>query len=327
MVVDGHTFMQRAQKFFSELQANRYPNSQSLAKLCICSKNTAQRTIYRLRDEYLFPMEYDSSEKGYYLTNRNFSMPHFLPAGKDELAALLLARDLIKNLDAKDINQNLDRIWHQFISNNTQISRELEPLLSFFSSDLTVVGDVADFGVLRYVTAASTGESVRITYKSPWRHKEERIYEGQILKVHFSDGSLYLLFHDGEGHKRILNCSFIRSLSILDATVKPPPLKPGEERIISENWLQGFGIWAGEPLEDIEIKILPPAAEYYASQRWHADQEDEWEGEILVRKLRAITSPEIVRRILSVGKYITSIKPEKLRDETLSHIEAMRANL
>jgi len=220
MVVDGSSFVRRAQAFFCALKAGDRPNSSSLAKTCRCSKNTAQRTIYRLRDEYLVPLEYDSSAKGYYLKDPNYSLPAFLPPGKDELTALLLARDIIQPLEAEDLKQCLDNLWGQYSASSSAVARELEPLREVFSSDSTVVGDIADKEVVRYVMSAAAGESVRIGYRSPWRDSEDKVFEGRILRVHFSDGHLYLLFAEKSGREMILNAAFVKGYQLLPYTVK-----------------------------------------------------------------------------------------------------------
>lgn len=312
MVVDGNSFLRRARAFFLELSAGRYPNASSLAELCGCSRNTAQRTIYRLRDEYLVPLEYESSEKGYYLIDKSYQLPNVLPPGKDELTALLLVRDLAATIDAEDLQLNLDSLWSQFAANNTGITRDLEPLTQVFSCDNTIIGDIADRGLLRYVFAAAAGESVEITYRSPWRENEDKIHRGRIARAHLSDGSLYLLFIRESGREMILNAAFIHDYKVLSESLPIPPTKP--ENSGAENWLKGFGIWAGTDLTEIELQILPPASMYYAAQRWHADQTDTWDGEVLIRKIPGIVSPEIVRRVLSLGRFVKSVKPDSLRD-------------
>jgi len=313
MVVDGCTFLRRAQIFLRELKACTYPNSSSLAKLCACSKNTAQRTIYRLRDEYFLPLRYDPSAKGYALTDQSYTLPAVLPPGKDELIALLLARDMIKNIDADDIRANLDNLWGQFAAANPCAGRELEAYAKVFSCDTTIVGDLADRGLLTFVFFAKAGESLRITYKSPWRHTQDKVYEGRVLRVHFSDGNLYLLFAEKSGREMILNASFIKEFKVLDYSVSIARHEPGNV-VGSEHWLEGFGIWAGETPEMIEVKIAPPAAEYYAAQRWHGDQEDVWEEGVLVRRFPGICAPEVVRRVLSLGGHVRDIKPFKLKE-------------
>lgn len=317
MVVDGFTFLKRAQWFFVELKSNRYPNASQLASSCRCSKNTAQRTIYRLRDEFLVPIEYDGSQRGYYLSDKNYTFPISLPPGKDELAALLFAREFLSSVEAKDVKELLDVLWGKFAASNTLVARELEPLSGVFSCDSTVIGDLADRGLLTFVNAAYTGELLRINYKSPWRHDEAKSYEGQVVRVHFSDGSLYLLFDELSGRRLIFNASFVRKVEIMSDGTAPRRSTAGPQHG-AENWLDGFGIWSGESLEQVEIRIRPPAAEYYAAQRWHEDQIDSWEDGQLVRKFPGMVSPELVRRILSLGQYLSIVKPKALAGKALA---------
>lgn len=316
----------RALVLLSELKAGKYPNAHSFAAQVGCSRNTAQRTIYRLRDEYLVPIEYDQSRKGYYLSDPRYELPQQLPPGKDELTALLLAREVVRNLDAADLTRSLDELWAQFSANNSSVSRELEPVARCFSCDTTQVGDIVDFGVLEFVSLAAAGESVELTYQSPWRHTEPRIHRGRVASVHYSDGNLYLLFYSESGKEFVLNAAFIKNVRVLEEPVQIRR-HDGDEPIGSENFRRGFGVWAGRELDDIEIHILPPASKFYASQRWHEEQEDFWEGEILVRRMRAIVSPELTRRVLGLGHFIGEVKPESLKASVLENARGMLKNL
>ena len=80
--METSTFLKRALLLQAELQRNRFPNATSLADLCSCSRSTAMRTIDRLRYEFGVPIEYDESQRGYFLSNPNFSFAS-LPPGKD----------------------------------------------------------------------------------------------------------------------------------------------------------------------------------------------------------------------------------------------------
>ncbi len=266
------SFISRANCFIGELLAERYPNATTLARATHCSENTAQRTIYRVRDEYLVPFDYDASEKGYYLTDPNYRPPTFLPPGKDELVALLLARELVSQLDAPDLQQQLTSLWTQLARGNRRLAEELRPFADVFCSDSTAISVMADSGLLDYVAAAQAGETVRLRYQSPWRHAEEKLYEGRILRAHYSDGALYLLFDERSGRQRVLNAAFVKELSVISAPVPAAQTQASSNDAL--NWLEGFGVWAGEDLQQVVIRIAPPAARYYAAQRWNEQQKD-----------------------------------------------------
>jgi hypothetical protein len=327
MVVDGRSFMVRALRFVTELKAGRYPNAASLAKLVGCSHNTAQRVIERLRDEHFVPMEYDPGNRGYLLTDKNFQLPQDLPPGRDEFTALVLARDIIAGLEALDVEKQLDALWLRFASKNDSVGHALAPIAEVFSSDATVVADLADWGMLDYVEAARAGEDVELRYKSPWKHTEEKTYLGRILRVHYSDSSLYLLFLETSGRDVILNASFVKGFRCVKEGLSWPTSGPAASSTQATHWLEGFGVWAGsEPLE-IEVHIAPPGAEFYAAQRWHAQQKDSWEGPVLVRRFPGIVSPELERRLLSLGPHLKWVSPASLRESVKEKLSVMLGRL
>lgn len=313
-------FIKRARFFLQDLQEEKFPNASSLADACKCSRNTAQRTIYRLRDEYLVPIEYDSSQKGYYMTDKNFTLPPDLPPGRDELTALLLARSLVARFDLYDVKKNLDSLWNAYASANTSVRRDLAPLASFFSADCTTISQIGEAGTLAFLDAAASGQSVSFYYESPWS-KNGKVRRGYIRRVHFSDGVLYLLFQSESGRQLILNASFVEDFKILDYTIEI-----ADKACHEITSFAGFGVWSGQVPEIVEIHILPPASSYYASQRWHDEQLDEWNNEVLVRRFTAVKGPEVVRRVLSLGKYVSHIEPPELKELVLQEITAMNRN-
>lgn len=325
MVPEKSTFIGRARVFVAELKKGNFPNASSLAEECKCSSNTAQRTIYRLRDEYLVPIEYDSSNRGYYLKDESFSLPELLPPGKDELAALLLSCTLLKSLEFDELHSKLQTLWSQFVSSNSSVSRDLTPLTNVFSSDDTEVCSAADLGVLRYVQFAASGQDLRVTYDSPWSEKSEREFLGRIERVHLSDGTLYILFHDQRNLRLVLNSSFINEVEELDYRVEIDTSK-NKEPVGAENWLKLFGVFSGDDVEDIEIVIEPPASLYYKTKRWHESQEDTFDGDVLTRRMKAVISPELTRRVLGLGAAVRSIKPESLREEVVNHAKKVLEN-
>lgn len=318
------SFQSRALHFYGELRGNRYPNAVTLAGATRCSRNTAMRCIERLRDEYGMPLDYDSSERGYFLKDPTFELTTIAP-GKDEFTALLLLRDLASIIDSRELHEAVESLWQQCALKNKVLSRDLRALMDVFSSDLTQVGDLADTPVLTLVDAAHRGESVSISYKSPWRHSKEQLYRGRILRVHFSDGSLYVYLHEETGRGLVLNASFIRSFDIVADGV---PLAPLAEDEPLGSWLEGFGVWASEDLVPVEIEINPPAAEYYGAQRWHEDQVDEVSADgVLIRKFPSMISPELVRRVLSIGKYVRAVRPDELSKLVASQAKEVLGNL
>lgn len=321
MFSDGSSFFKRAVIFQSELKKGSYPNSTALAKLAGCSKNTAQRTIDRLRGDYALPLAYDKSRHGYYLLDLAFELPT-LAIGKDELTALLLMRDLARVIDASDLHDKIDSLWQQYAATHASVVGELEKLAQFFSSDLTVVSKLSGQGLFDLLYAASRASLCEIRYKSPWRHTEEKVYRGSIAHLRFSDGTLYMLFSSRDGRSLVLNTAYLRNLTIIDSR----PASASKQEAPKPSF-ESFGIWRDDDVVDIEIRILPPASSYYATQVWHRKQKDVWEGEVLVRKMKASLSPEIVKRILSLGSFLGEVRPAALKEMAAVEARALASAL
>lgn len=308
--MDTSTFLKRALVFQGELQRKKFPNASTLAEICECSRSTAMRTIDRLRYEFGVPIEYNESERGYYLTKDDFSFAS-LPPGRDELVVLILLSELLSMIDDASLQTAVDGLWTRVTNGRADLNYDLEHIRKRFSSDSTSVAKLADVDLVRLIGLCHRGQPVSLTYRSPWRHDTDKEYHGLFKRLHFSDGILYAMFEDSEGRSLVLNVSFMREIKEIDAL----PQRTATQDIEvpkSPHWLEGFGVWSGAKPETIEITIGAPASRYYAAQTWHPDQEDSWDGESLIRKFPGIPSPELNRRILSLGRFVLSIKPESI---------------
>ncbi len=63
--------------FDDQVRQKKYPNATSLAGAFEISTKTAQRDIDFMRDRLLCPLDYDSSQKGYYYNDDAFSLRVF----------------------------------------------------------------------------------------------------------------------------------------------------------------------------------------------------------------------------------------------------------
>jgi predicted DNA-binding transcriptional regulator YafY len=281
-----------------------------------------------MQTEYGLPIKYSTSEKGYYLTDPDFKLD-VLPPGKDELVALFLLKDAAESLDAEDLNNSIDLLWRSITSGNKSLRNDLRKLTQVFSSDFTAVGTMADLGILDLLNAASTGETVELEYESPWRHNKPKKYIGKIEHVHLSDATVYLLFKEHTGRSIVLNASNILSFQIV--TENPPssaePIAHSQSLADAKNWLSGFGIWANEEMHSVEIDISSPASKFYSKQRWHPAEENIQNDGFITKKFQSIISPELVRRILSIGSYIRDIRPKALKDMVTEELRKMSETL
>lgn len=316
--MDTATFLKRALVFQAELQRKSYPNASTLAEMCECSRSTAMRTIDRLRYEFGVPVDYDESQRGYFLTVPEFSFAA-LPPGRDELVALILSSELLSLIEDPSLQGAMNALWTRITNGRSDLNCDLEHIRKRFSSDSTSVAKLADVDLLRLVGLCHRGQSVAVMYRSPWRHDEDREYKGLFRHLHLSDGILYAMFEDQRGRQLVMNASFIREIREIDA-VSVDTAKGGHEQSLRPYWLEGFGVWSGAKPDSIEIMIGAPASRYYAAQTWHPEQEDSWDGEVLVRRFPGIPSPELNRRILSLGRFVLSVKPETILEQLVADV-------
>lgn len=322
--MDTATFLKRALVFQSELQRRSYPNASTLAEACQCSRSTAVRTIDRLRYEFGVPIDYDESQRGYYLTVPDFSFVS-LPPGRDELVALILSSELLSMIEDPALQSAISALWTRVANGRGDLNIDLEQIRKRFSSDSTSVAKLADVDLVRLIGLCHRGQPVAVTYRSPWRHEEDKEYQGIFRHLHLSDGILYAMFEDQRGRQLVMNVSFVKQIHEIDE-VKTEKGFESEQHSRPPHWLEGFGVWSGAKPETIEIRLGAPASRYYAAQTWHPDQEDSWDGEVLVRKFPGIPSPELNRRILSLGRFVLSVKPEAILEQLradVSHLQVL----
>jgi predicted DNA-binding transcriptional regulator YafY len=316
--MDTATFLKRALIFQAELQRKSYPNASTLAEMCECSRSTAMRTIDRLRYEFGVPIDYDDSQRGYFLTVPDFSFAA-LPPGRDELVALILSSELLSMIEDSTLQGAMEALWTRITNGRSDLNCDLEHIRKRFSSDSTSVAKLADVDLVRLIGLCHRGQPVAVMYRSPWRHDEDKEYKGLFVRLHLSDGILYAMFEDQRGRQLVMNASFMKEIREIDA-VPVDTAKESDQQSSRPYWLEGFGVWSGAKPETIEIKIGAPASRYYAAQTWHPDQEDSWDGEVLVRRFPGIPSPELNRRILSLGRFVLSVKPESIVEQLVADV-------
>lgn len=313
MFSDGSAFLKRAAVFQNELKRRRYPNAVRLAALTGCSKNTAQRTIDQLREDHLVPLQYDPTRRGYYLTEPLFQFPE-LPPNKDELTALLLMKDLAKIIAAADLHDALAALWETYEGKSGDGTKGLNQLAARFSSDLTAKAKAIEYPIIKLLQLADSGARCSLDYCSPWSGKSKHLF-GRIMQLRYIDGMLYLIFETDRGKELILNLSFVEDCEMLTKQTEKAHRKAARD--------DSYGVWRDESVAEIELRILPPASHYYAAQVWHDSQQDIFDGEVLVRRLRSALSPEIVRRVLSLGGFLETIEPDQLKQLVLGEAKLL----
>jgi hypothetical protein len=226
-------------------------------------------------------------------------------------------------IDDPMLQSAIGALWSRITNGRGDLNCDLEQIRLRFSSDSTSVAKLADIDLVGLIGLCHRGQPVALLYRSPWRHEEDKEYQGIFRRLHLSDGILYVMFQDQRGRELVMNVSFIKQISEIDQVLVVAESDSTEQKQ-HPYWLEGFGVWSGAKPETIEIRIKAPASRYYAAQIWHPDQEDGWDGEVLVRRFPGIPSPELNRRILSLGRFVLSIKPDSIWDQLRADVEHLQ---
>lgn len=297
-------FLERAMVFLGEVKRGRYPNAPWLAARCEISKPTAHRVIQRLQDRFGAPLAYSDADRGFYLTDPEWVFPFDL-CGQAEMEALLVATSLLRELGDDELARAGHLLWSRVAERTGSSTGRLLRLVRGFTVDRTDRLVPAEPAVALLLDAIDRGRTVELTYRSPWGDEPPRRRRVTPCQVRASDGALYLRALEGTGGvPRVFNLAFAEGLEV------GPPARADEAR---PAWSNAFGVWEGEGETEVEVRIGPPGSRYFSRQRWNASQCDEWEaGDVLRRRFRAHLSPQLVRRVLSVGPWLLSVRPGEL---------------
>ena len=131
----------RLKRLLAMLKENRYPNfprflaemkKMDIAGTYSFSARTLQRDIAFLKSEYHAPIEYDYTQKGYYLTIPDWSID--IPFLEDnEMEAAVLGARLAENIMPAPVKQNVRKAVDSLLSVNEKGMNEKSTLLSLIA--------------------------------------------------------------------------------------------------------------------------------------------------------------------------------------------------
>jgi len=137
-MIDNKYSISRLKKLLAMLKENRYPNfprflaemkRMDIAGAYSLSARTLQRDIAFLKSEYNAPIEYDYTQKGYYLTIPDWSID--IPFLEDnEMEAAVLGARLAENIMPAPVKQNVRSAVDSLLSVNEKGMDENATLLS-----------------------------------------------------------------------------------------------------------------------------------------------------------------------------------------------------
>src|SRR4030042_662647 len=157
--------------FDNEVRVKKYPNTTSLAVKFEISPKTAQRDIYVMRDRLSAPLEYESSRKGYYYYDGDFSIP-LTYLSVEELSSLLIAKKILQDISGGNIGGEISTVLNKItniLSKYAGTEDLVEDAISIQSVEFLPVPDEIFKVVLEGLLKR---KRLMITYHSPESEEE-----------------------------------------------------------------------------------------------------------------------------------------------------------
>jgi predicted DNA-binding transcriptional regulator YafY len=295
--------------FDDRVRARKYPNATSLSEQFEISAKTAQRDIDFMRDRLLCPLDYDSSQKGYYYDNETFSLP-MVYLSSEELSALLIARKMLQDISGGAIGDEISSIVDKItniLKKHSVVADQIDDAFSFQLIEYSPAPETVFKAVLE---GCLKKKCLSFTYYSPaTEDKSERMVEPYHLLNYM--GTWHTI---GYCHLRKEIRDFALS-RISEAKVLTESFKTPADFDFKKYFLSTFGLYKGKSAKEVTLRFTPEKSKWIKDQIWHKNQK----VKLLKDGSLEISFPvsdfsEIKREILKHGDAVTVIKPEGLRE-------------
>ena len=277
-----------------------------------CSQATLYRLVGELRDFLGAPIEQDPETRGFYY-DRSYEQPFDLPGiwiSPGELQALLTARQVLGNVQPGLLEGELRSLQGRITSLLQKKGVEPESGESRIHIQ-NVAGRAVPSRMFQDVLGALVQRKrLKIRYHGRRRDQEsEREISPQRLTQHRNSWYLDAWCHQAEG-LRSFALERIREQELLDEDAKEVG-----KAVLSKHFDRSYGIFSGPPEHVAELRFSPEMSRWVAEEKWHPDQEGEFDGEGSWHlKVPFSGARELIMDIMRYGAEVEVLAPQFLRD-------------
>jgi predicted DNA-binding transcriptional regulator YafY len=295
--------------FDNQVRERKYPNATLLSEQFEISAKTAQRDIDFMRDRLLCPLDYDSSQKGYYYDDETFSLP-MVYLSSEELSALLIARKMLQDISGGAIGDELSSVVDKItniLKKHSVVADQIDDAFSFQLIEYSPAPETVFKAVLE---GCLKKKCLSFTYYSPaTEEKSERTVEPYHLLNYM--GTWHTI---GYCHLRNEIRDFALS-RISGAKVLTESFKIPADFDFKKYFLSTFGLYKGKSTKEVTLRFTPEKSKWIKDQIWHKNQKVKLlEDGSLEISFPVSDFSEIKREILKHGDEVEVIKPENLRN-------------
>ncbi|HSW62011.1 MAG TPA: WYL domain-containing protein [Dissulfurispiraceae bacterium] len=291
-----------------QAKRGRYPNARRLAEEFEISEKTARRNIIYMRDQLNAPLVFDRARNGYYYSDHTFSLSEVHLSAHD-LASLLLARDLLKNIAGQTIAQDVaaaaDKIAAAMEKHGTDIGN-VDNIVSLRFVEQSRVNDQV-FKCLLH--ACIDKHSVAFRYSSPARNEPtQRTVDPYHLYNYMGNWQLVGWCHLRQQYRNF-NLLRINSIEPLQQVFAVRNDFTPEHYFSSS-----FGIFKAWKTQRVTLQFTPEKARWVTGQIWHPSQKETLRKDGSLELTFPVAAyPELLMEILKHGAGVKVIRPPELK--------------
>ena len=304
----------RLMKFVAEMRRNNYPNASSFAKLLkqadideniplSCSTRTIMRDIDELRTKYNAPIEYDATNRGYFLLNPGWELN--VPLMNDDILSMsMLSTRLASDFLPEPVKGRANSAMENALAANNSKFFDDAMIESILCA--TGIKSAVDPEVFKKIFDAwRLHQVVELTYHKPNEQESARHFEPHILA--FRNGVWYTKGYE-HGTKdvkvyaiqRISGASFAGDLFVSD------------KKLIEDTRKNGLFVYPR--ISGIRLRCDASIA-FYLREHQQVKQfkvEPQTDGSLVIT-LRPAFEHEVIRWILGEAGKIEVMNPPELR--------------
>ncbi len=284
-----------------------------------CSESTVRRAYKTLRDKLGAPVEYSREQNGYYYDvaqGQTWELPG-LWFNDQELYALLVCHSLLGQLQPGMLSDHIQPLKQRIESILQQSHAGGSPDLSKRIRIFQQGARPANLDHFRQIASATLQRrQIRLLYHGRERDQtSERMVSPQRLIYYRSNWYLDAFCHLRE-ELRTFSLDRLSPAETLQIAAKEI-----SDDILDEHFAQAYGIFAGKPTQNAQLRFTPQAARWVADEQWHPQQQ----GKVLSDGSFELNIPysdprELIMDIMKYGPDVEVIGPDVLRK---LHIEKL----
>ena len=314
--------LERMMRIHSQLKAGQLPNCRKIAEELEVSSKTIQRDIDFMRDRLGLPIEYDPLRFGYYYTEAVSSFPS-IEVSEGEVAALFVAQKALAQYRGTPFERPLRSAFRKIADSlKERVSfawSDMEEAISFHSAGASVA-DLALFDVVSQAVLQSVELEFEYRKLNSSGHEARRVRPLHIASLE----NQWYLFAEDLARQQLRTFALPR---MRNARATGKHFRRPANFSIADVLSGSFGVFSGGKKQRIRLKFDSFAAQLVSERNWHESQRVRWARDgSMTLELEVAGLAEIERWVLSWGRHVVVIEPERLRERIRSEAVAVAAS-